>query len=332
MRVKILYYIIPLAIFLISSCETEMYVKESLRDTKIVMNGFVSPDSLISVRLTESRYFLDGGSDFKICDDADVFLNINGSRIERLQYKEDGNYLSSVYPIVGDEIRLEVESDKYNNVSSSTYIPAIVPINDLYGDDLDISEYPFIVNFDTEMGYHLYCGGNMKILFSDPTEENYYIINCFVRHYYKNGTYRDDYVSWQSSDPVYLKDSNRDGESYFASYNEFNDKLFNGKNYSLSLEVHYSSTIVFDQYWELFSDYENYYGQRYIKKGDYLSSELIVELRSISKDLYNYANTITYKSLTDDFFSEPVQIYNNVKGGYGIVAGYSTSSKNIPLE
>ena len=341
MRLKILYYIIPLAILLVSSCETEMHVKEGLRDPKIVVNGFVSPDSLIKVRLTESRFFLDNGNDFKICDDADVFLSINGSRIEKLQYKGNGNYLSSVYPMVGDEIQLEVESDRYNNVLASTYIPAIVPIKDLSSEISDIyayscilSEIKYIHYSDDDnymVGYNLLGGGNIKISFSDPAEENYYLINCFVRYYYEGGAYIDNYARIHSSDQVYLKDTNRDEETYAASYNEFNDKLFNGKDYSLYFDLDFYHIVVYDKYWEMVHDPEgNFYRQNYVKES-YLSSELIIELRSISKDLYNYASTITYKSITDDFFSEPVQIYNNVKGGYGIVAGYSSSEWRIPF-
>ena len=49
-----------------------------------------------------------------------------------------------------------------------------------------------------------------------------------------------------------------------------------------------------------------------------------VQLANISKEFYDYQKSLTEHNRTDDNpFAEPVQVYTNVKNGFGCVAGYN---------
>jgi hypothetical protein len=49
-----------------------------------------------------------------------------------------------------------------------------------------------------------------------------------------------------------------------------------------------------------------------------------VQLSHISKEFYDYQKSLTEHNRTDDNpFAEPVQVYSNVKNGFGCVAGYN---------
>ncbi len=53
----------------------------------------------------------------------------------------------------------------------------------------------------------------------------------------------------------------------------------------------------------------------------------ILVLNSVSKEYYLFHRSLkAYNSVEDNFFAEKVQIYNNIIGGYGLVAGYSSSN------
>jgi hypothetical protein len=49
-----------------------------------------------------------------------------------------------------------------------------------------------------------------------------------------------------------------------------------------------------------------------------------VQLSNISKEFYDYQKSLTEHNRTDDNpFAEPIQVYTNVKNGFGCVAGYN---------
>jgi len=54
-------------------------------------------------------------------------------------------------------------------------------------------------------------------------------------------------------------------------------------------------------------------------------------LQSISKSYYLYLQTrASIKSNT--FFAEPVQVYNNVDGGIGILGSYTSNVRKLTLQ
>ena len=60
-------------------------------------------------------------------------------------------------------------------------------------------------------------------------------------------------------------------------------------------------------------------------EGQMYNSEVFVSLQSISEEYYYYLKS-RGASGKDDFYSEPVQILSNIKGGIGFMGAYSTSN------
>jgi hypothetical protein len=131
-------------------------------------------------------------------------------------------------------------------------------------------------------------------------DENYYSI---ARDRYQNSE-----INW------YFKDPMPSGQTYNNLFSRnidplmeagfLNDKTFNGGNYR----------------WRFFI--ENYNGNSsYPQSGD----KLIYNVWSYSKDWFLFAKTlkILRESEGNIFFSEPVILYTNIKGGYGIFSIYS---------
>lgn len=53
---------------------------------------------------------------------------------------------------------------------------------------------------------------------------------------------------------------------------------------------------------------------------------IIVTLKTLSEDGYNYLRTVSLQDMTSgDPFAQPVNVYNNIQNGFGIFAGYSSS-------
>ena len=97
----------------------------------------------------------------------------------------------------------------------------------------------------------------------------------------------------------------------------FNDNLFNCKD--ISIKVNYAIEAA---------------GRPKIGDGPEYRYNLLISFRSISESYYLYKQKqIVYLfSLQSDIFtgaSEPVQLYSNVNGGYGIFAGYSSDDRII---
>jgi hypothetical protein len=92
----------------------------------------------------------------------------------------------------------------------------------------------------------------------------------------------------------------------------FSDDLINGKEYPLS-----------------FSTNEDVY--EYLPKFDYgqraaIKKVVNIYLQSISKDYYMYLKSRSAAMAGTDFFSEQVQIHNNIVGGIGILGSYTFSN------
>lgn len=65
---------------------------------------------------------------------------------------------------------------------------------------------------------------------------------------------------------------------------------------------------------------------------DSRSKQLIVNLQSISKEMYLYFKTKeSAEDVFETFFTEPVQIYSNVENGTGVLGAYTSHEIIIDL-
>jgi Domain of unknown function (DUF4249) len=148
-------------------------------------------------------------------------------------------------------------------------------------------------------------GDEFSFEISDNTlDENYYSISNDARYSFSSGS-----IDW------YFKNPNPNGSTFFNLYtrnidllmdgNFLNDKTFSGKNYR----------------WRFFTKVPDFNGVGDPKSGD----TFIYDVYSYSKDWLLFVKTyrLLRESQDNIFFSEPVILYSNIKGGYGIFSIYS---------
>ena len=67
--------------------------------------------------------------------------------------------------------------------------------------------------------------------------------------------------------------------------------------------------------------------------GEQFAPRVMVELQAISPELYRYLKSVElYRVTESDAFSEPLQIYSNVRNGWGIFGSMSIQRLFIPYE
>ena len=343
MRNLFVIYSAILSFILLISCTKEIDFSGTMTNPMIVINSYITPDSVISVHISESRFFLNDSSYFKYPNNADVAVWVNGSLKEKLKYNQNGFYRGTYQPVVGDSVKLIVNVPGKNEVTTKTYInpqPETISIDStevktgerfqVYSSGYSMNNSPVIYRYDTiarVVGKNI----NFKLTFHDnPDQVNYYRLVVDTKYIFKvtntvSGLHTDSIIDYYNSmvelkDPVFgsatpdlLSLVNGPGSNFYGC---FSDELFNGKTYPLTFTL---------------NDDVYYYYPKYSASNKVPDSkEVYIYLQSISKDYYLYLNSRLSSGNVDPFFSEPTQIYNNIKGGIGILGSY-TSCKAYKL-
>jgi len=314
---KILLSII-FTILAFASCEKEIQFRGEITDPQIVVNSFITPDSVISAQVSESRFFLNSETTFRNIENADISLFVNDTFKERLNHTNNGIYKGTYKPIAGETITLKVLVPSKAEVSCKTGVESQTEIIkvDVTGSSIVENNGTSSAIFPNELTEET-SNRNIKftLTFSDEAnKQNFYRLVVTTRTHYLN-EYQDDYNF--SFDDIVSGNSNENSVGPPTSlssnaYNVFSDELFNGKQYSLKFSI---------------DENKYYYGEEQTNS----KKEVYINLQSISKGYYLYLKTRDASNDSNGFFSEPIQIYNNVEGGIGILGSYTSSVKKIDL-
>lgn len=325
------------AAFIFVSCEREVEFEGGLNTPLLVVNSFVTPDSVVMAYISRSRFFLEDSVEFRSISNAEVNLWVNGELKEKLTSFNNGVYKSSYKPAITDKIKIMVNATNVQKASASTIFPEmpLVLSVDTQRVLLRIQNLISDPSSDRIVGTRKYYKTNYTLKLSDiANQQNYYrliagcesfsgiwnydthkmdTINNLIRYDYLSFT---DVVSGNAKDP--LADSGTSPVGVLLSnstnvYNVFSDEIFNGKTYSLK----FSTNEVIDNYFNIES--LKYSGENTLKNKVYIS------IQSISKDYYLYLKTRAASAATN-YFSEPVKVHNNIVGGLGILGSYTSSN------
>lgn len=336
------------ASIIFTACTSNIEFDGEITEPKVVLHSFISPDSIVTARVSLSRFFLSDTLIYKYVTNADVSLFVNGVFTEKLNHTKKGMYIGTYKPAMKDIVKLVVKVPDMNDVSA----------------DAGFCHPPVIESVDTTSTIvwtlYYFAGANdtvavdytskvdIKLKFTDNAKEkNFYRLIVMKRYYDYNPriywddlasekrwvldeTTKDDYSNIEFTDPVNGNTSNLNpvdevnsitGEPINASetYNVFSDELFNGKTYTLSCSTNNVSFINRYPGYEADSEKGKQQGFQCEK------TEIFVSVQGISEEYYYYLKSRS-GSIKDDFFSEPVQILSNVKGGIGFMGGYTTSN------
>lgn len=146
----------------------------------------------------------------------------------------------------------------------------------------------------------------ISVALTDPPDESNYYFLTMEDSGYGSSLGRTAGQEFYTSDPILVEsarssyDVELDGDRIFYTY--FDDALLNGRahTFTLTVNVGWSS------------------GSRTVihSRGPYMAS--------VSHALYLYQSTYSlHREVQRNPFAEPVEVYSNVEGGYGIFAGYT---------
>ncbi|MDD5186307.1 MAG: DUF4249 domain-containing protein [Paludibacter sp.] len=327
------------SLFIFISCEKDIEFNGEITDPLIVVNSYITPDSVVSAHISESRFFLKDSITYKNINNADVSVWVNGVFKEKMNLVEKGMYHGTYKPIVGETIKIIVNVPTRKEVSCETKIYSQPVINSIdtaniwTGDRYEIQSSgtsygngPMTWVYDTiatVTGHTI----NYTLKFNDnANEQNFYrLVVQNIEHYTVTDTImhtsKDSIMTnyyFNFTDVVSGNNTTNDptaiiGGGYYSynMYNAFSDELFNGKTYSLTFSTNEDICKYSPEYT---------YGRETPDR-----KEIKIYLQSISRDYYLYLKSRAAGSGGENFFSEPVQIHNNIVGGIGILGSYTSS-------
>ncbi|MEA4935612.1 MAG: DUF4249 domain-containing protein [Paludibacter sp.] len=327
MKTMIKTIFLTLGLLLFVSCEKEIEFNGEISEPMVVLNSYISPDSIIYAHLTKSRFFLNNNRGFEFINNADILVYVNHVFREKLNFTENGIYRGTFKPTAGDTVRLLVKVTGYDDVESTTTVLSPSNILSTEAKMVEKSRDEYTINGEVSAHYLSgNCEFNVKIR-DNVSEQNYYRLVVKKRNLniYSNDTIISEYFinfslegfDSQSGDLIGLFD---DGENRNDQH-LITDELFNGKEFVLKFTTDYA-------YLEVVPGYEEYYN--YKNPGG--SESVIINLQAITKDMYLYLKSKeSANGIFEGFFTEPVQIYNNISNGIGIFGAYTNNEFTYKL-
>lgn len=314
---RISFYKIFLLAVLTWSCETVVDMDLPDRDSRLSLNCLFGPDSVMSVVVSTSKSYVDPGSVTSIInaqvqlsgsDGTSLQLNHTNGNSDTIYFSLAEAYRFAVFAKEGVEYTLTAKAAGYPAASASASIPKAIPLTATDGGITNSGQK--IIQSDG------YDQGKVNVVFTDPGEtENYYEIGFFNLAFI--GQELDSqYYFFACESPAYAYRSQND---LFGGGNLdlfFNDELFNGREYGLT------ATYVLDGGYCIGNDFG-------IDTNDY-SEYLIVELRHLSVEYYKFKKSYnSFLGAQGDPVAQPTNVFENIKNGHGIFAGYNSYRDTI---
>lgn len=279
-----------------ASCEKTITVKLPEEKNKIVINSHSYTGDTIKISVSKSEPILKYRFNKELSiKNAQVILYENGLAVDTLLYDASGRYISHTIAETGKLYSIKVNAPGFDEATAETMAPAIVSINSVQR------------NFRTRVNENGEEQDEIKIEFDDPiAAEDHYII--------KIDAFNDSfgmYVCVNTTDASVedIYNEGIDQNTCISSTGIFmRDILFNGNKKELRLYM-LSNLLAFDS-----------------------SSATLpkVQLLHVTKEHFKYEKSYQYG--TENFgnpFAEPVNIYTNVKNGYGMFSIISVDKKDL---
>ena len=300
--------------FILISCQ-----KEEIRvpDTgrKIVLNGLITTDSLLSINLSRSLYITDSGlTEENLLQNAKAEIYENNVYLDSLLpcgniYINLGldiyvppNYRSTkLVPSSGHEYEIRVTSPGLPEAGAKVLIPDQVNI-----DRIDTTIQKLTGNFESwESNIRLIC----DIAFADPVnEKNYYLLYVYRIPAFSSNT---NNMVFSCQDPVVEEYLNHGTMMEGVA---FTDKSINGKEHILRMIL--NGKDIGNPFWDE--------GSGSHRKTIYF------RLYSITEDYYKYIQTLNlFLKNYKNPLAETAEVYSNIEGGYGIFGGAAVASDSL---
>jgi hypothetical protein len=296
--------------FIAATCEKPVDINIADPGPKLVLICNFTEDNFFKVQISKTQAALSSNTVTEYIGNATVEIWQGNQLKETLSLVTPPNgdppyYTSSRFqPQIGIEYTIKAKADGFPLVQAMNSIPAPVPIVEQSVRDLQI--IPTSKTGENNYNY------TVVLRFLDPMDqENYYHLNFYQKINNYKVVLGDTIIS--STDVKTLALS-PDASNNFqvASFNGgllLEDKPFNGRGVTLTFPV--SITVDTKQA---------------------ILGNLDIELRSVSKEYYLYLSSISRQQSNPNVpYAEPVILFNNIKNGQGIFAGFSKSKTSLVI-
>ena len=320
-----------------TACKNDIVFNGSEQQEMLVLNSMLSPDSVVKVHLTRSKFFLAEGNRFDTITNANVNLYVNDVWKEQLHYTGDGAFSGAYLPKANDVLRITATSaglEPVQSVVKMVNAPDLLLLDTVFK-NTEIS--PLLqYNFDPltgksiidTVGKNYHRNLDYRIRFTDnPLTKNFYRIAFMFKTTFTNGEFAQTGLIVDIDDMVFNDHKQRDplDDHYqLLPFLEFSDVLINGKTYEIKSKFSYYYSVLNPEISKVPSK----------KAKSFLiidKQEVTVELHEISESMYLYLRSKTAESQNGGYFAEPVQIYTNIENGIGILGAYNKQAKTFVL-
>ncbi len=304
------FLLLSILVFVLFSCTKDLPFPDVESIDLMVINGLLSPEGGAKVHVSQSCHVTDPMCEGNSINNAKVFLqDANGNTLVELQHQSYGLYTSEGFEIKQDEsYSIEAESAALQKIKANAHIPKTNACN-LISNDEKIYEDYLCRTFKIEIE-------------DDPNELNYYLIHGWTE--ILNGDHEEDFLY--------------EVNSYLLPHTGFLTKDINAENKEMVSRVNiYSYPLPF-----IFLTDENFNGQTYplefgmheldISLRQNLKTRAHINVKSVSKELYDYYKSVTLYQLTAGAgIAEPQPIFSNIENGIGILGAYTEKQFAIDL-
>lgn len=299
MKKSVVILLYSVFLFSCTFCTKVIEIDIPSHDPALVVNSLFTDGQRIRVHLSKTASAFDYST--PTVENGLVRLFCNDEEIDTLIFN-NGYYYSDVVALQKEKYSLLVSTPGLGEVSSEDSIPEKTLIESYVHRDsvmMNDNNYPVM---------------QLEVGFTDKSGRDFYELSIVADYYVAGFNYRHNVGFKYSTDPVLVSTGLLD---YYAESIVFTDELFDGEQTSIKAN-----------YWIQTGE------MPLIGGGPEYGYLLFVSLRSISESYYNYIRKqIIYQyNLESNIFTglpDPVHMYSNIIGGYGIFAGYSSDNKTI---
>ena len=275
-----------LALGIFWSCETEIEFKSKTIEPKLVLNSLVYQDSILSCKLYQTSHAAYGDFQILPISNALIVISENNLPYDTLSSMGEGRYRGS---------KIANLNNRYKFVASVANFPEVSALTELLPDTEVLSVDSVSIRTDQYGSSKVILRVRMSFR---PELTSYYRLKARVYSEWYD-EYIDSLVTYDER--VYFYDEeNLPGVEFYSWRDDF---LY----YTDNIRTSHAAIveIPIDSY--------------YFESTNYIRLDLNIE--QLSSDYYYYEKSRFLFDNGDDFalFSQPVQIFNNIEGGIGIL-------------
>ena len=300
------------------ACSKEISIEIPQPPPKLVINSLFSPDSMWVVAISRNAAPDWDSAYTPIVADANVDLWENDILLGKMSYLGNGKYSLPLYPKIGKKYTIKASAPNFAEAAEAT---DSIPI---FADSLSVSLDTNTLRTYIDQNAEEVLLNPLNIYIKDnPNTKNYYRFkaifydSCFCNFNSVNGinSLHNDAMDFPIyNDEPYTEKMNPNIYSIYADDSHFNGQAYNfrlyaatGDRFSRLIHQSWGINTVTGQYLDSF----------------YLYIELHTDVYSLSEAYYRFSLDYYKQSYNiSDPSATYLNAYSNVKGGYGLFAGY----------